>query len=78
MQTVVETESYLRDAKATGLSDDERKEIVDFMAAQPDAGHEIPGTGGARKLRFAGKGKGKAAATGLSRSTAGKIFPCFC
>ena len=59
MQAVVETEFYLRDAKATGLSDDERKEIVDFIAANPGAGHEIPGTGGARKDRFAGKGKGK-------------------
>jgi len=59
MQTVVETELYLRDAKATGLSDDERKGIVDFIAARPDASREIPGTEGARKLRFAGKGKGK-------------------
>ena len=32
---------------------------MDFIAANPDAGHEIPGTGGARKLGFAGKGKGK-------------------
>ncbi len=53
MQTVVETELYLRDAKATGLSDDERKGIVDFIASHPDAGHEIPGTEGARKLRSA-------------------------
>ena len=59
MQTVVETQIYLRDAKAAGLSEDERKRIVDFVAANLDAGHEIPGSGGARKLRFAGKGKGK-------------------
>jgi hypothetical protein len=29
------------------------------MAAKPDAGDEIRGTGGARKIRFAAKGKGK-------------------
>ncbi|MGD0008575.1 MAG: type II toxin-antitoxin system RelE/ParE family toxin [Terriglobia bacterium] len=77
MQTVVETESYLRDAKATGLSDDERKEIVDFMAAQPDAGHEIPGTGGARKLRFAGKGKGKSGGYRVITFYSGEDIPVF-
>jgi len=56
METVVETEIYLRDAKAAGLSDDERSRIVDFAAAHPDAGREIPGTAGARKVRFTGKG----------------------
>ena len=59
MQTVIETEIYLRDAKATGMSDTERTEIVNFLAANPDSGDEIKGTGGARKIRFAGKGKGK-------------------
>jgi mRNA-degrading endonuclease RelE of RelBE toxin-antitoxin system len=59
MQTVVETPIYLRDAQAAGLSDEERKRIVDFVAVNPDAGHEIPGTGGAHKVRFAGKGRGK-------------------
>jgi hypothetical protein len=29
------------------------------MAANPDAGDVMPGTGGARKVRFAGRGKGK-------------------
>lgn len=59
MQTVIETPFYLHDAKAVGLSDKERTEIVDFLAANPAAGAEIKGTGGARKTRFAGKGKGK-------------------
>ena len=64
MQTVVETETYLRDTKAAKLSDGERRQIVNFIAANPDAGHEIPGTGGARKVRFAGKGKGKSGGCG--------------
>ena len=54
MQSVVETEIYLRDAKSAGLSEKERAAIVDFVASRPDAGAEIKGTGGARKLRFAG------------------------
>jgi hypothetical protein len=59
MQAVIETSAYLGDAAAAGVSDDERAEIVDFIAANPMAGVLMPGTGGARKLRFAGRGKGK-------------------
>ena len=64
MQAVVETTDYLTDAKAAGLAEAERRAIVDLLAAQPAAGDLIPGTGGARKLRFAGRGKGRAADIG--------------
>jgi hypothetical protein len=77
MQTVVETEAYLRDAKAAKLSDDERKEIVNFIAANPGAGHEIPGTGGARKVRFAGKGKGKSGGYRVITFYSGEDIPVF-
>lgn len=56
MHTVVETPAYLRDARDAGLAEDERESIVRVLAARPDAGVVIPGTGGARKLRFAGGG----------------------
>jgi hypothetical protein len=59
MQTVIETPAYLTSARETGLSEDERNEIVSFLARNPDAGELMPGTGGARKVRFAGRGKGK-------------------
>ena len=77
MQTVVETEIYLRDARAAGLSDDERKRITDFIAAHPDAGHEIPGSGGARKVRFAGKGKGKSGGYRVITFYSGEDIPVF-
>jgi hypothetical protein len=77
MQTVVETETYLRDAKAAKLSDDECKEIVNFIAANPGAGHEIPGTGGARKVRFAGKGKGKSGGYRVITFYSGEDIPVF-
>jgi putative transcriptional regulator len=41
------------------MSDGERLAIVTWIAANPQAGDVIEGTGGARKVRFAGKGKGK-------------------
>ncbi len=59
MHAVIETSAYLSDAASSGLSDDERAEIVNFIAKNPTAGVLMPGTGGARKLRFAGRGKGK-------------------
>ena len=64
MQTVVETPAFLGDARSLGLSDRERIAIVTWIGANPQAGDVIEGTGGARKVRFAGKGKGKSGATG--------------
>jgi hypothetical protein len=59
MHAVIETPTYLADAKDAGVSDDERAHIVNLIAKAPLAGDIIPGTGGARKRRIEGKGKGK-------------------
>ena len=77
MQTVVETQIYIRDAKDAGLTEDDRKRIVDFIAANPDVGREIPGTGGAHKLRFAGKGKGKSGGYRVITFYSGEDIPVF-
>jgi hypothetical protein len=59
VHTVVETSAYLAAAKAAGMSDSERTMVVDLVAADPHAGDLMQGTGGCRKLRLAGRGKGK-------------------
>lgn len=59
MHTVLETPSYLADCRRAALSDEEMSDIVVTISADPSAGDLIPGTGGARKLRFPGRGKGK-------------------
>lgn len=59
MHAVIETPTYLADAKAAGVTDAEREHIVNIVAWDPRAGNLIPGTGGAYKRRVAGKGKGK-------------------
>ncbi|HTN15230.1 MAG TPA: type II toxin-antitoxin system RelE/ParE family toxin [Sphingomonadaceae bacterium] len=59
MQAVIETESYLRAAKDAGMSDEERSTAVDLVAADPESGDVMQGTGGVRKARLAGRGKGK-------------------
>lgn len=58
-QAVIETADYLADAEDAGLSRAEREEIVAFLSENPTAGDLISGSGGARKVRFAGRGKGK-------------------
>ena len=51
--TVVETPTFIRDAAAV------LKELVTFLAINPEAGDLVPGTGGCRKLRWAAAGRGK-------------------
>lgn len=41
------------------FSDDELHEVIDALAANPEAGDVIPGTGGLRKVRVALSGRGK-------------------
>ena len=55
---VVETEAFLERAK-TILTESERADLVAHLASNPQAGQLIPGTGGARKIRWAIPGKGK-------------------
>lgn len=55
---VVETEPYL--ARAVRLmSDEERAAVVDMVAADPQGGVVMPGTGGLRKMRIPLRGRGK-------------------
>lgn len=56
--TVVETERFLNDAEPL-MPGSERSELVVFVAANPEAGDLIPGTGGVRKLRWGLPGRGK-------------------
>ncbi|RIK92258.1 MAG: addiction module toxin RelE [Proteobacteria bacterium] len=77
MQTVIETSEYLARAKDVGLDDAERAQVVDFLAAHPLAGDEIPGTGGARKVRFAGRGKGKSGGYRVVTYFGGADIPLF-
>ena len=59
MHTAIETPAYLRAAGEAGLSRQELDAILDMLAANPTAGDEIRGTGGCRKVRVGGRGKGK-------------------
>ena len=58
MHTVAETEIFQRYA-AQIWSDTERIDFINWIAANPDAGDVIPGTGGCRKVRWSRAGMGK-------------------
>jgi hypothetical protein len=51
--------AFRRAANAAGVTEAERVAIIEIVAANPTTGDLIEGTGGARKFRFAGNGKGK-------------------
>lgn len=55
--TVAETSAFSRRAEVL-LSAEEKDDLVYALACNPQAGVEIPGTGGVRKLRWAAGGKG--------------------
>ncbi len=58
MQTVVELPQFTNAASSL-FTTEECEALVSFIALNPFAGDEIPGTGGVRKLRFGAKSKGK-------------------
>ena len=77
MQTVIETPAYLASADEEGLSENERTTIASALARNPAAGDLMPGTGGARKVRFAGRGKGKSGGYRVVTFYGGEDIPVF-
>ncbi len=58
MNTVAELPSY-RTFAEKHLSENERQNIIDFLAKNPKSGDIIQGTGGIRKLRWGKGDRGK-------------------
>ena len=56
LTTIVELNEFVRQAKAI-MTEAERVELVNFLAANPEGG--VPLGGGLRKVRFARQGGGK-------------------
>ena len=63
MQTIAETPEYIRKAEKL-LSEEERRDLLSYLASHPRSGDLIEGTGGVRKLRWARGGRGKAVVCG--------------
>ncbi len=77
MHVVIETATFLADARRAGLSEEAQTKIVDYVSRHPLAGDPMPGTGGARKVRIAGRGKGKSGGYRVVTYYGGEDVPVF-
>jgi hypothetical protein len=77
MHTVALTKAFENAAKSAGMSADEVAAIVTFLAENPTAGDELTGTGGCRKVRIAGRGKGKSGGYRTITFYSGEAMPVF-
>lgn len=75
MHSVITTPTFLADAAK--LSEDELSNIVTLIASDPLAGDLMPGTGGARKIRVAGRSHGKRGGYRVVTYYAGEDVPVF-
>jgi mRNA-degrading endonuclease RelE of RelBE toxin-antitoxin system len=58
VRTVAETPIFVKYA-AEVWTDAEREEFISWIAANPEAGDLIPGSGGCRKVRWSASGRGR-------------------
>ena len=77
MHSVIETPTYLADAKAAGMEETEREAVVALIASNPQTGDVMVGTGGARKLRFKRPGTGKSGGYRVVFYFGGENVPIF-
>ncbi len=74
--TIVETPEFVSAARQV-FTDAERVALVDRLSANPTMGDVMEGTGGARKLRWGAKGKGKSGGARVITFYSGPSLPVF-
>jgi hypothetical protein len=77
MHCVIVTKAFARAAERAGISEDDVDGLIDVIARNPMIGDEIQGTGGCRKLRVAGRGKGKSGGYRVITFFSGQNIPLF-
>ena len=77
MHTVASTKTFDTAAEQAGLTEDEMFDIVTYLAENPQAGEEMVGTGGCRKLRFPVAVKASAVAIEPLRPILVRTCRCF-
>lgn len=76
LHTVVETPEFSAAARRL-FSETERRELINFVAANSTTGDLMQGTGGARKIRWGAKGKGKRGGARVIAFYGGPRIPVF-
>jgi hypothetical protein len=59
LQVVAETQEFIANCREAGVSEEERRVIIDEVAKQPVVGDLVKGSVGMRERRFAPKGRGR-------------------
>ena len=77
MHAICHTPTFTRDAATAGMTNEELASLEDMLARNPSAGDEIVGSGGCRKVRLAGKGKGKSGGYRVIHFFTGPDLPVF-
>ena len=77
MHAVCETHAFRRAAAQAGMSEDDIFALVSYLAENPTAGDVMRGTGGCRKLRWAGRGKGKSGGYRTITFYSGAMMPVY-
>ncbi len=77
MHAVCETHAFRRAAAKSGMSEDDIFALVSHLAENPTAGDVVQGTGGCRKLRWAGRGKGKSGGYRTITFYSGAMMPVY-
>ena len=76
LHTIVEAPEFVAGARRV-LTKAERVALINFVAENPTAGDMMQGTGGARKLRWGARGKGKSGGARVITYYAGPDIPVF-
>jgi hypothetical protein len=74
--TIAEVPEYIRRAEKL-LMEEERRDIVDYLAANPRAGDIMEGTGGVRKLRWGRQGRGKSGGVRVIYYVHSELMPLY-
>jgi mRNA-degrading endonuclease RelE of RelBE toxin-antitoxin system len=77
LNTIAELPAY-RALAEKHLSEEERREIIDYLAEHPLAGDVLQGTGGIRKLRWGKGGRGKSGGVRVIYYFHDSLCPCTC
>jgi hypothetical protein len=77
MHAVCETHAFRRAVAGAGMGDDDIAALVDYLAENPTVGDVMAGTGGCRKLRWAGRGKGKSGGYRTITYYSGAMMPVY-
>jgi hypothetical protein len=74
--TIAEVPEYIRRSEKL-LTEEERREVVDYLAANPKAGDIMEGTGGVRKLRWGRQGRGKSGGVRVIYYVHSELMPLY-